>query len=187
MLYYFWLGSIKLKWGGVLHSIIANMLDSNIIVSPHFGHANCLYWESFLRWGFLIWELFFSFIYCGPFVLILVVFSCFFFSTFRPNFTSGLLQVINRDLGMLILVTVSPVITAFHSCCLLHHVFRPSKPLTGLGRNWNRYLLTMLTWNGRDSTPLTAAQKKDNSQFSHDIMFPFRLIFLEKAWTPQSP
>ena len=58
---------------------------------------------------------------------------------------------------MLSLVTVSPVITAFHSCCLLHHVFWPSKPLAGLGRNWNRYLLTMLTWNRRDSTPPSAA------------------------------
>ena len=27
-----------------------------------------------------------------------------------------------------------------------HHVFWPSKPLAGLGRNWNRYLLTMLAW-----------------------------------------
>ena len=27
------------------------------------------------------------------------LFYCFFFTTFRPNFTSGLLQVINRDLG----------------------------------------------------------------------------------------
>ena len=41
-----------------------------------------------------IWEL--IFIYCGLFVLILVVF--FSFTTFRPNFTSGLLQVIYRDL-----------------------------------------------------------------------------------------
>ena len=47
------------------------------------------------------------------------------FTTFRPNFTSGLLQVILPRLwiGMLSLVTVSPVITAFHSCCLSHHVF----------------------------------------------------------------
>ena len=44
------------------------------------------------------------------------------FTMFRPNFTSGLLQVIYR-IGMLSLVTVSPVITAFHSCCLSHHVF----------------------------------------------------------------
>ena len=47
------------------------------------------------------------------------------FTTFRPNFTSGLLQVIllRPRIGMLSLVTVSPVITAFHSCCLSHHVF----------------------------------------------------------------
>ena len=57
-------------------------------------------------------------------------------------------------IGMLSLVTVSPVITAFHSCCLSHHVFWPSKPLAGLGTIWNHYLPTMLTWNRRDSTPL---------------------------------
>ena len=34
--------------------------------------------------------------------------------------------------------------------------FWPSKPLAGLGRIWNHYLLTMLTWNRRDSTPLSA-------------------------------
>ena len=45
------------------------------------------------------------------------------FTTFRPNFTSGLLQVIlpRPRIGMLSLVTVSPVITAFHSCCLSIH------------------------------------------------------------------
>ena len=57
-------------------------------------------------------------------------------------------------IGMLSLVTVSPVITAFHSRCLSHHVFWPSKPLI-----WNHYLLTMLTWNRRDSTPLSAAPR----------------------------
>ena len=47
------------------------------------------------------------------------------FTTFRPNFTSGHLQVIlpRPRIGRLSLVTVSPVITAFHSCCLSHHVF----------------------------------------------------------------
>ena len=47
------------------------------------------------------------------------------FTTFRPNFTSGLLQGIlpRSRIGMLNLVTVSPVITAFHCCCLSHHVF----------------------------------------------------------------
>ena len=47
------------------------------------------------------------------------------FTTFRPNSTSGLLQVISPRprIGMLSLVTVFPVITAFHSSCLSHHVF----------------------------------------------------------------
>ena len=47
------------------------------------------------------------------------------FTTFRPNFTAGFLQVIlpRLQIGMLSLVTVSPVITAFHSCCLSPHVF----------------------------------------------------------------
>ena len=60
---------------------------------------------------------------------------------------------------MLSLVTISPVVTAFHSCCLSHHIFWPSKPLAGLGRIWNRYRLTMLTWNRRDSTPLSAVPR----------------------------
>ena len=47
------------------------------------------------------------------------------FTTFRPNSTSGLLQVIlpRPRIGIMSLVTESPVITAFHSCCLSHHVF----------------------------------------------------------------
>ena len=49
----------------------------------------------FLRWGFLIWEL----ILLRTFVLILVGFFVVFLTTFRPNFTSGRLQMINRDLG----------------------------------------------------------------------------------------
>ena len=47
---------------------------------------------------------------------------------------------------------VSPVISAFHSCCLSHHLFWPSKTLAGLGRNWNCYLLTKLTWNGSNES-----------------------------------
>ena len=35
--------------------------------------------------------------------------------------------------------------------------FWPSNPLAGLGRNWNSYLLTMLTWTWKDSMPLSAA------------------------------
>ena len=112
-----------------------------------------------LRWGFLIKEL--IIIYCGLFVLILVFFFFLcvvtFFTTFRPNFTSGLLQVIlpRPRIGMMSLVTVFPVITAFHSCCLSHHVFWRSKPLAGLGRIWNR----------RDSTPLSAAPRLQDSSF----------------------
>ena len=124
-----------------------------------------------LRWGFLIWEL--IFIYCGLFVLVLVVFCVVSsFTTFRPNFTSGLLQVIlpRPGIGMLSLVTVSPVITAFHSCCLSHHVFWPSKPLAGLGRIWNRYLLIMLTWNRRDSTPLSAALSEGRSRIDFLVL-----------------
>ena len=63
------------------------------------------------------------FINCGLFVLILVVFCVVSsFTTFRPNFTSGLLQVIlpRPRIGMRSLVTVFSVITAFHSCCLSH-------------------------------------------------------------------
>ena len=67
------------------------------------------------------------FIYCGLFVLILVVFflCCFFFHYVSAKFhlwpSSGDLS--QPRIGMLSLVTVSPVITAFHSCCLSHHVF----------------------------------------------------------------
>ena len=119
-----------------------------------------------LRWGFLIWEL--IFIYCRLFCPHLgsfcVVSS---FTTFRPNFTSGLLQVIlpRPRIAMMSLVTVFPVITAFHSCCpIAPRFFWPSKPLAGLGRIWNRYLLTMLTWNHRDSVPLSAAPRAPKVQ-----------------------
>ena len=50
---------------------------------------------------------------------------CFFFHYVSAKFhlrpSSGDLP--RPRIGMLILVTVSPVITAFHSCCLSHHVF----------------------------------------------------------------
>ena len=77
-----------------------------------------------LRWGFLIWEL--VFIYCELFVLILVVFVLFLlslrFSQISPlAFFRWFLP--RPWIGMLTLVTVSPVITALHSCCLSHHVF----------------------------------------------------------------
>ena len=50
---------------------------------------------------------------------------CFFFHFVSPKFhlwpSSGDLP--RPRIGMLSLVTVSPVITAFHSCCLSHHFF----------------------------------------------------------------
>ena len=67
------------------------------------------------------------------FVLILVVYffylfiflCCFFFHYVSAKFhlwpSSGDLP--RPRIGMLSLVTISPVITAFHSCCLSHHVF----------------------------------------------------------------
>ena len=73
---------------------------------------------------------------------------CFFFYYVSAKFhlwpSSGDLP--RPRIGMMSLVTVSPVVTAFHSCCLSHHFFWPSKPLAGLGRIWNRYLLTMLNY-----------------------------------------
>ena len=82
-----------------------------------------LIWEKFLIWESI-------FIYCRLFVLILVVFfffflCCFFFHYVLAKFhlwpSSGDLP--RPQIGMMSLVTVSPVITAFHSCCLSHHVF----------------------------------------------------------------
>ena len=67
-----------------------------------------------------------NFIYCGLFVLILVVFVFFLlslhFGQISPlAFFRWFLQ--RPRIGMLSPVTVSPVITAFHSCCLSHHFF----------------------------------------------------------------
>ena len=109
-----------------------------------------------LRWGFFYFNLRINFYLLRTFTTHLgsfcVVSS---FNTFRPNFTSGHLRI-----GMLSLVTVSPVITAL---LYIAPRFWPSKPLAGLGRIWNRYLLTMLTWNRRDSTPLSAAPRAPKS------------------------
>ena len=56
---------------------------------------------------------------------------CFFFHYVSAKFhlwpSSG--DFPRPRIGMLSLVTVSPVITAFHSCCLSHHVFLPSGPV----------------------------------------------------------
>ena len=80
------------------------------------------------------------FIYCELFIPILVVcLCCFFFHYVSAKFhlwpSSGDLP--RPRIGMMSLVTVSPVITAFHSCCLSHHVFDqvnlyPNRPVTRL-------------------------------------------------------
>ena len=102
------------------------------------------------------------FIYCGLFVLILVVFVLFLLSlrfgqisplAFFRWFTATSVRNVescNRipsNYCLPVLLSIAPR-------------FWPSKPLAGLGRIWNRYLLTMLTWNRRDSTPLSAAPQK---------------------------
>ena len=62
---------------------------------------------------------FYSFIY------LFIYLCCFFFHYVSAKFhlwpSSGNLP--RPRIGMLSLVTVSPVITAFHSCCVSHHVF----------------------------------------------------------------
>ena len=107
--------------------------------------------DQHIRWTYkqvyMVWE--FIFIYCGLFVLILVVFFVLFLLSLRFGQISPLAFfrwfLPRPQRGMMSLVTVFPVITAFHSCCLLHHVFCPSKSLAGLGRIWNHYLLTFLS------------------------------------------
>ena len=82
--------------------------------------------EIILRWGFSIWEL--IFILSSSFVLILVGFFCVLF-LFLLRFGQISPLTFFRwflpwpRIGMMSLVTVSPVITAFHSYCRSHHVF----------------------------------------------------------------
>ena len=78
-----------------------------------------------MRWGFLIWELIFYLLWTfyphlGSFFALFLLSLRFgqisplaFFWWFLPR----------PQIGMLSFATVSPVITAFHSCCLSHHVF----------------------------------------------------------------
>ena len=104
-----------------------------------------------LRWGFLIWEL--IFIYCGLFVLILVVFVLFLlslhFGQISPlAFFRWFTATSDRNVE-------SCNCIPSNYCLSIAPRFWPSKPLAGLGRIWNCYLLTMLTWNRRDSTPLS--------------------------------
>ena len=71
---------------------------------------------------FFLWELIFIYLF---FLFIADFLCCFFFHYVSAKFhlwpSSGDLP--RPRIGMLSLVTISPVITAFHSCCLSHHVF----------------------------------------------------------------
>ena len=80
-----------------------------------------------LRWGFLIWELIFFFIYLlqtffshlGSFCVV----SSFHYVSAKFHLWPSSGDLPRPRIGILSLVTVSPVVTAFHSCCLSHHVF----------------------------------------------------------------
>ena len=102
------------------------LVQSNSVVSFRFwGVYGTSTFVSFLIPNPFLWNIVQSINFNMNFCPHLSSLLLFFLTTFRPIFTSGRLQVINYDsrIGMLSLITVSPVITAFHSCCLSHHVF----------------------------------------------------------------
>ena len=86
------------------------------------------------------------------------------FTVFRPNFTSGLLQVIYRDprIGMLIglslvLITARSIVVVYRT-----HVFDQVNLWSAWVGFETAIFLTMLTWNCRDSTPLSTAPRAPN-------------------------
>ena len=96
-----------------------------------------------LRWGFLIWEL--IFIYCGLFVLILVVFVLFLlslrFGQISPlAFFRWFTATSDRNAES---CNRMPSNYCLSKLLSIAPRFWPSKPLAGLGRIWNRYLLTI--------------------------------------------
>ena len=117
---------------------------------------------SYALWTYI--HHFYLFIYCGLFPLILVVFCVVSsFTTFRPNSlwpSSGdFTATSDRNAESCKRIPSNYCLPShhFHRILSIAPRFWPSKPLAGLGRIWNRYLLTVLTWNQRDSTPLSAA------------------------------
>ena len=82
---------------------------------------------------------------------------CFFFHYLSVKFHlwASSCDLPRPRIGMMSLVTVSPVITAFHSCCLSHHVFDQ----VNLWPVWVGFETAIFTWNRRDSTPLSAAPR----------------------------
>ena len=113
-----------------------------------------------MRWGFLIWEL--ISIYCELFVLILEVFFVLFLLSLRFGQISPLAffrwftTTSDRNAESCNRI---PNNYCFPQLLSIAPRFWPSKPLANLGRIWNCYLLTMLTWNRRDSTPLSTVPR----------------------------
>ena len=112
-----------------------------------------------MRWGFLIWELIFYLLwtFCPNLGSFCIVSSSLRFGQTSPlAFFRWLTVTSDRN------AEICNRIPSNYCLPLLLSIaprFWPSKPLAGLGRNWNRYLLTMLTWNCRDSTPPSAAPR----------------------------
>ena len=166
---------------------MANVLDCDILVIVfNWNHFEMRLLN--LRINFYLLRTFCP--HLGSFFLVYFV-CCFFFHYVSAKFhlwlSSGDLP--RPRIGMMYLVTVFPVITAFHSCCLSHHVFWPSKPLAGLGSIWNRYLLTMLTWNRRDSMALSAAPrapKGDQGRRRPEVKFGRNIVKEETTQKKQN-
>ena len=102
-----WWDSIsKALWNVENHFVAITPSSTLIIESNRYDIRNFFRFKMIVKIRFytvynwipqlFIWELIFFLIYCGLFVLILVGFFCVVssFTTFRPNFTSGHLQVI---------------------------------------------------------------------------------------------
>ena len=96
-----------------------------------------------------------NFFLLRTFVFILVVFLLFFFS-YYVSAKFHLWPSLDRNAES---CNHIPSNYCLHKLLFIAPRFWPNKPLAGLGRNWNRYLLTMLTWNRRDSTPLSAVPR----------------------------
>ena len=118
------------------------------------------------------------------FYLFILFFLCFSsFTTFRPNFTSGFLQVIFTATSDRNDESCNRIPSNYCLPQLLSIAprFWPNKPLASLGRIWNRYLLTMLTWNRRDSMPLSAAPRTPKDGF-FGLINPY-LVFYSRVRT----
>ena len=98
-----------------------------IIITPlRVFHADINWWFSTEVWVTAsLFNVRINFLFIADFsVLILVVFLCCFFLSLHFGQISSLAFfrwfLPRPRIGMMSLVTISPVITAFHSCCLLH-------------------------------------------------------------------